>query len=189
VRSTETQRIRTATMFARASGGHSESALRSSVTKTAQLIVLQPSRSALTIPGKTLALSIATKKCTVVAWLALKQRTIVNVSPHPTIVSSSTTPVSLTSPTLRSPSTPNTGGNGGDAASSPALSAHESLQSASLNESYAIDLTPTAYSVHVNGGGEETEGGRETAACSCVRNLMRPGMSSEVRHALSSARV
>jgi hypothetical protein len=114
--------------------------------------------------------------------LALKQRTIVNVSPHPTLVSSSTTPVSLTSPTLRSPSTPNTGGNGGGAASSPALSAaHESLQSASLNESYAIDLTPTSYSVHVNGRGEEAEGGRETAACSCVRHLMRPVFGGATR--------
>jgi hypothetical protein len=46
----------------------SESALRSSVTKTAQLIVLQPARSALTMPGETLALSITTEKCTVVCW-------------------------------------------------------------------------------------------------------------------------
>jgi hypothetical protein len=68
VRNTDTQRIRTATKFVRSSAGHSESALRSSVTKTAQLIVLQPSRSALTMPGETLALSIATEKCTVVCW-------------------------------------------------------------------------------------------------------------------------
>lgn len=119
--------------------------------------------------------------------LALKQRTIVNVSPHPTLVSSSTTPVSLTSPTLRSPSTPNAGGNGGGAASSPALSAaHESLQSASLNESYAIDLTPTSYSVHVNGRGEEAEGGRETVACSCVRHLMRPVFGGATRTRLAA---
>jgi hypothetical protein len=68
VRNTETQRIRTATKFVRSSVGHSESALRSSVTKTSQLIVLQPSRSALTMTGETLALSITIEKYTVVCF-------------------------------------------------------------------------------------------------------------------------
>ncbi len=66
MRNTDTQRIRTATKFVRSSAGHSESAIRSSVTKTGQLIVLQPSRSALTMPAETFSLSIATEKCTVV---------------------------------------------------------------------------------------------------------------------------
>jgi hypothetical protein len=49
-------------MFARPSAGHIKRTLRSSDTKTAQLIVLHPSRSTLTIPGETLALSIAAEK-------------------------------------------------------------------------------------------------------------------------------
>ena len=68
MRITETQRIRTVTKFVRPPPGHCESALRSSVTKTAQLIVLQPLRMTLTITDETLALSIATAKCTVVCW-------------------------------------------------------------------------------------------------------------------------
>jgi hypothetical protein len=58
VRSTETQRIRTGTKFARPSAGHSERAFCSSVTKTAQLIFLETSHIALTIDEETLCLSI-----------------------------------------------------------------------------------------------------------------------------------
>jgi hypothetical protein len=61
-RSTETQRIRAATKFVGPSGGHSESAFCSSVTKAAQLIFLQPQRIALTITTETLCLSITTEK-------------------------------------------------------------------------------------------------------------------------------
>ena len=68
MRSTETQRIRTATKFVSPSVGHCESALRSSATKTSQLIVLQPLRMALTITDETLALSISGEKFTVVSW-------------------------------------------------------------------------------------------------------------------------
>ena len=66
VRSTETQRIRTATKFAGPSAGHSERAIRSSVTKAVPLIVVQPSRIALTIGADTLCLSITAEKTTVV---------------------------------------------------------------------------------------------------------------------------
>jgi hypothetical protein len=64
VRRTETQRIRTATKFAGPSGGHSERTIRSSVTKVVPLIVVQPSRIALTIGADTLCLSITTEKTT-----------------------------------------------------------------------------------------------------------------------------
>ena len=66
VRSTETQRIRTATKFAGPSAGHSERAIRSSVTEAVPLIVVQPSRIALTIGADTLCLSITAEKTTVV---------------------------------------------------------------------------------------------------------------------------
>ena len=68
VRRTETQRIRTATNFLRRSAGSSEDTLHSSVTNVADFRVLQTSHSPLKIGGKTLSLSIAAKKCTVVAW-------------------------------------------------------------------------------------------------------------------------
>ena len=58
MRSTETQRIRTGTKFARSSSGHSERAFCSSVTKTTQLIFLETSHIALTIDEETLCLSI-----------------------------------------------------------------------------------------------------------------------------------
>ena len=66
VRRTETQRIRTATNFLRRSGDPTEDALHSSVTNVADFRVLQTSHSPLKIGGKTLSLSIADKKCTVV---------------------------------------------------------------------------------------------------------------------------
>ena len=68
MRRTETQRIRTATNFLRRSAGSSEDTLHSSVTNVADFRVLQTSHSPLKIGGKTLSLSIAAKKCTVVAW-------------------------------------------------------------------------------------------------------------------------
>ncbi len=76
MRNTETKRIRTTTKFVRSCAGHSESALRLSVMKTVKLIVLQPSRTALTIPGETLSLSIAAEICTVVSC---------NISLHVTV--------------------------------------------------------------------------------------------------------
>ena len=68
MRRKETSRIRTATNFLRRSAGPSEDALHSSVTNVADFRVLQTSHSPLKIGGKTLSLSIAAKKCTVVAW-------------------------------------------------------------------------------------------------------------------------
>jgi hypothetical protein len=62
VRSTETQRIRTASKFLGPSAGHSESAFCSSVTKVAQFIFLQTSQIALTIDAETLSLSIIVEK-------------------------------------------------------------------------------------------------------------------------------
>ncbi len=66
VHTTETQRIRTTTKFAGPSGGHSENAFCSSVTKVAELILPQTSHSPLTITGETLCLSIDSEKYTVV---------------------------------------------------------------------------------------------------------------------------
>ncbi len=66
VHTTGTQRIRTTTKFAGPSGGHSENAFCSSVTKVAELIrSCSKHHSPLTITGETLCLSIDSEKYTV----------------------------------------------------------------------------------------------------------------------------